>query len=67
MVGICYLLIKCLTSQLIYQADVTSNLDNEYKYYLGLAEKNFKEQYGNYKTLFNNEKSKNRTEISKYV
>ena len=25
---------KCLTSQPIYQADVTNNLDNEYKYYL---------------------------------
>ena len=29
---------KCLISQLIYQADVTNNLDDEYKYYLGLAE-----------------------------
>ena len=26
---------KCLTSQLIYQADATNNLDNEYNYYLG--------------------------------
>ena len=34
---------KCLTSQLIYQADATNNLDNEYKYYLGLAETTFKE------------------------
>ena len=30
---------KCLTSQLIYQADVTNNLGDEYKYYLGLATK----------------------------
>ena len=28
---------KCLTSQLIYKADVTNNLDDECKYYLGLA------------------------------
>ena len=34
---------KCLTLQLIYQADVTNNLDNEYKSYLGLAETTFKE------------------------
>ena len=46
---------KCLTSQLIYQADVTNNLDNEYKYYLGLAETTFKERYSN------------STELSKYV
>ena len=27
---------KCLTLQLIFQADVTNNLDGEYKYYLRL-------------------------------
>ena len=58
---------KCLTSQLIYQADVTNNLDDEYKYYLGLAETVFKEQYSNDKSLSNNENSKNSTELSKYV
>ena len=45
---------KCLTSQLIYQADVTNNLDDEYKYYLGLVETTFKERYSNHKSLFNN-------------
>ena len=59
---------KCLTSQLIYQADVTNNLDNEYKYYLGLAETTFKEQYTIHKTSSNNNKnSKNSTELSNYV
>ena len=28
-------------------SDVTNNLDDEYKYYLGLAETTFKEEYGN--------------------
>ena len=37
---------KCLTSQLIYQADVTNNFTDEYEYYLGLAETIFKERYG---------------------
>ena len=32
---------KCLTSQLIYQAEVTNNLDDEYKYYLRLPETTF--------------------------
>ena len=50
-----------------YQADVTNNLDNEYKYYLGLAGTTFKERYGNHKSLFKNENSKNSTELSKYV
>lgn len=36
---------KCLTLQLISQADVTNNLDDAYKYYLGLAETTFKERY----------------------
>ena len=58
---------KCLTSQLIYQADATNNLDDEYKYYLGLAETTFKERYTNHKSSFNNENSKNSTELSKYV
>ena len=58
---------KCLTSQLIYQADVTNNLDGEYKYYLGLAEITFKEQYSNSKSSFKNESNKNSTELSKYV
>ena len=58
---------KCLTSLLIYQVDVTNNLDNEYKYYLGLAEATFKERYSNHKSSFKNENSKNSTELSKYV
>ena len=58
---------KCLTSQFIYQDDVTNNLDDEYKYYLGLAETTFKERYSNHKSSFNNENSKNSTELSKYV
>ena len=32
---------KCLISQLIYQAKVTNNLDDEYKYYLRLPETTF--------------------------
>ena len=58
---------KYLTSQLIYQAGVTNNLGDEYKYYLGLADKIFKERYTNHKSSFNNENSKNSTELSKFV
>ena len=48
-------------------SDVTNNLDNEYKYYLGLAETTFKERYSNHKSSFKNENGKNSTELSKYV
>ena len=58
---------KCLTSQLIYQADVTNNLDDEYKDFLGLAETTFKERYSNQKSSFKIENSKSSTELSKYV
>ena len=50
---------KYLTLQLIYQADVTKNLDDEYKYYQGLAETTFKERYSNHKSSFKNENNKN--------
>ena len=58
---------QILTSQIIYQADVTENLDDEHKYYLGLAETTFKERYGNHKSSFKNENSKSSAELSKYV
>ena len=58
---------KCLTWQLVYQVDVTNNLDDEYKFYLGLVETTFKERYTNHKSSFNNENSKNSAELSKHV
>ena len=58
---------KCLTSQLIYQADVTNNLNDEYRYYLGPAETIFKERYSNHKKSFKNKNSKSSAELLKYV
>ena len=59
----CQLDNQCLTWQLIYQAHVTNNLDDEYKYYLGLAETTYKERYSNHKTSFKNENNKNSMEL----
>ena len=53
-------------TEFIYQVDVTNNFGDCYNYYLGLRETTFKERYGSCKTLFNNEDSKNSTELSKY-
>ena len=58
---------KCLTPQLIYRAEVTDNLDNEFMYYLRLAETTFKERCSNQKSFIKNENSKNSTELWKYV
>ena len=46
---------KCFISQLFYQADVTNNLDDEYKYYLRIAETTLTERHGNHKSLFKHE------------
>ena len=58
---------KCFTLQLIYQADVTNNLDDEYKFYLGLADTTFEERYSNHQSSFKSENSKNSTGLSKYI
>ena len=34
---------KCLTPKVVYQADVTNDVDDEYKFYYGLTKTSFKE------------------------
>ena len=58
---------KCLTPQVIYQADVTNDTDDTCKFYIGLTETPFKERYRNHKCSFTNDQHKNNTELSKYV
>ena len=55
---------KCLQTNVIYQATVTTETATET--YVGLAT-NFKERYRNHKTSFWHLKRKNETELSKYV
>ena len=42
---------KCLMPKVIYQADVSNDTDDTYKYYLGFAETSFKDRYNNHKSL----------------
>ena len=56
----------CLSEGVIYQATVTS-LNNHTETYVGLTATNFKARWRNHQTSFNNEKSKNSTELSKYI
>ena len=58
---------KCLTPKVIYQADVTNNADDEYKFYYGLTESSFKERFRNHTKSFNHPRYQNETELSKYV
>ena len=63
----CPLQNKCLTPNIVYQADITKNVDDERRVYLGLSEAPFKDRYRNYVRDFNNEINYNKTELSKYV
>ena len=55
---------KCLQTNVIYQATVTTETATET--YVGLAT-NFKERYRNHKTSFRHSKRSNETQLSKYV
>ena len=55
---------KCLQTNVIYQATVTTERATET--YAGLAT-NFKKRYRNHKTSFRHSKRRNETELSKYV
>ena len=55
---------KCLQTNVIYQATVTTETTTET--YVGLAT-NFKERYRNHQTSFRHLNRRNETELSKYV
>ena len=65
--NMCPLLNKCFTSNIVYQADITNNVDDKRRVYLGLSETPFKDRYHKHVRHFNNEIHYNRTELSKYV
>ena len=55
---------KCLQTNVVYQAIITTNTTTES--YVGLAT-NFKERYRNHKTSFRHANKRNATELSKHV
>ena len=60
---LCPLNQNCLTSSIVYEATLSSNLENKLKNkYIGLCETTFKIRY---KKSFNTEKYKNSTALSK--
>ena len=63
---LCPLKRNYLTPNIIYEATLSSNLQNQLKNkYIGLCETTFKTRYANHKKSFNNEKYKNSTALSK--
>ena len=58
---------KCLTSKVVYKAEVSNNVNNDKKLYIGLSATPFKDRFRNHNKAFNNERYKNDTELSKYI
>ena len=58
---------KYLTPNIVNQADITNNVENERRVDLGLSETPFKDRYRNHVRDFKNEIQCNKTELSKYV
>ena len=58
---------QCLTPNSVYQADVSNNMDNENRVYLGVSETSFKGRYSNHVKDGKHERYTNATELSKYV
>lgn len=56
---------KCLTTSVIYNAEVTTH--NTTKNYIGLTEGTFKQRFTQHKLTFRHKKYTNSTELSKYI
>ena len=57
---------KCLTPNIIYEAQITSNqLNYKQRIYIGTAETEFKQRFNNHTKSFNLEHYENDTELSK--
>ena len=52
---------------IIYDAQITNNTNDEHKEYLGAAEASFKERYSNHTQDFKHKKYMKCTKLSKYI
>ena len=55
------------TPKVIYQADVTNDEDDKYRFYYGLTESSFKKRFRKNTKLFNHLRYQNKTKLSKYI
>ena len=59
---------KCLISNVVYKATVTTDsTPNEKKYYIGLSSTSLKDRIRNHNVTFTNENYKNKTSLSTYI
>ena len=58
---------KCLTPNVIYRADVSNNVNNKTKFYIGICETSFKARYSNHVKSIKHNKYSKETELSKYI
>ena len=58
---------NCLTSSVIYNANVTTESDTTGKNYIELTEGTFKQRYTQHKLSFRNRNYSSSTELSKYI
>ena len=63
----CPLKNNCLTSSVIYNANVTTESDAAGMNYIGLTEGTFKQRYTQHKLSFRNRNYSNSTELSKHI
>ena len=57
---------NCLTSSLVFKAEITNDVNDDYKIYIGAAETTFKERYRNHTKDMRHRKYLKSTELSKY-
>ena len=58
---------KCLARNIIYRADVRFKVNNDYKFYLGVAQTYFKERLQNYNRDFSHRQYIKSTDLSKWI
>ena len=58
---------KCLTSNIVYRADVLNLSDHTTRTYLGVCETDFKARYNNHKSSFRYKNKSSSTELSKHI
>ena len=58
---------QCLTSNIVYEAEITSQPDNVAMYYRGLCSTTFKTRLGVHNQGFNHRQYAKKCELSKYV
>ena len=58
---------QCFTLNVMYEAEVTNNIDSEKRVYLGASETTFRERYRMHVRDTKHEKYYNSTQLSKHV